>query len=408
MPAPALPNPGEPMKSRIKRIFRAAPEGLEAVVLFNSENPHLDLSFFYATDLISGGLFEGGMAILRPDGSCTILTSELEEQSARKAKDAEVLVFHGKQERNDLLVKAIGGARKVGFNARETTYANVMGLREALADAEWVDVGMALLKARMVKDSVEVARIRKASRIASKVADEIPSMLREGMTEAQLSAMLNARMQALGASGPSFATIVAFGANAAEPHYAPSTSVKLKPNDYVLCDFGALCDLYASDITRTFVFGKATNEQRRVYALVKEAQQVGFDLVKPGAACRDVHLAVAKVIDGTKYKGRFIHSTGHSLGLAVHDGGRIAAQSDQMLEEGMVFTVEPGIYVPGWGGVRIEDDVLVTRDGCELLTTAGRGLIEVPLPKAAKPTPKAQVQLKRKANGKAKASKKRR
>lgn len=371
------------MKSRIKRIFRMAPEGTEAIVLFNAEAPHLDLSFFYATDLVEGGLFEGGMAVLRPDGSCTILTSELEEQSARQAREAEVLVFHGGQERKDLLKKAVGGARKVGFNARETTYANVKHLEATLEGSEWVDVGPAMMKARLVKDAKEVSRIRKAARISSKVGEEIPAMLEEGMTEADLSAAMNARMQALGAAGPSFSTIVAFGANAAIPHYAPAAGVKLQKNSYVLCDFGAQYQLYAADITRTYVFGKANAKMREVYDLVKEAQQVGFDLVRPGAACKDIHNAVAKVIDDTKYKGRFIHSTGHSLGLSVHDGGRIAAQSDQVLEEGMVFTVEPGIYLPGWGGVRIEDDVLVTKDGCELLTTTGRDLVEVPLPKAA-------------------------
>lgn len=386
------------MKSRIKRIFRVAPEGVEAIVLFNAEAPHLDLSFFYATDLVEGGLFEGGMAVLRPDGSCTILTSELEEQSARQAKEAEVLVFHGGQERRDLLKKAVGGASKVGFNARETTYANVMHLRDTLGSTEWVDVGPSMMKARLSKDSTEVARIRKAARISSKVAEELPSMLQEGMTEAGLSAQMNARMQHHGAAGPSFSTIVAFGANAAVPHYAPAAGVKLERNSYVLCDFGAQYQLYAADITRTYVFGKANAKMREVYDLVKEAQQVGFDLVKPGAACKDVHNAVAKVIDDTKYNGRFIHSTGHSLGLSVHDGGRIAAASDQVLEEGMVFTIEPGIYLPGWGGVRIEDDVLVTKNGCELLTTSTRDLIEVPIPKAA---PKAAKVPKPKAKGKA-------
>jgi Xaa-Pro dipeptidase len=392
--------PGEPMKSRIKRIFSHAPEGTEAIVLFNAEAPHLDLSFFHATDLVEGGLFEGGMAILRPEGSCTILTSELEEQSARQAKEADVQVFHSGAERKELLRKALGGARKVGFNARETTYANVKHLQDAVAEAEWVDVGAAMLKARLIKDSKEVARIRKAARISSKVAEEIPGMLREGMTEAGLSAEMNARMQRHGAAGPSFSTIVAFGANAAVPHYAPASGVKLAKHSYVLCDFGAQHQLYAADITRTYVFGKANAKMREVYDLVREAQQVGFDLVKPGALAKDVHNAVAEVIDRTKYKGRFIHSTGHSLGLAVHDGGRIAAQSDQVLEEGMVFTVEPGIYLPGWGGVRIEDDVLVTRSGCELLTTATRDLVEVPLPKpaprkAAKKPAKGQARKKR-------------
>ncbi|MCA1813827.1 MAG: Xaa-Pro peptidase family protein [Halobacteriales archaeon] len=374
------------MKSRIQRIFAHAPEGLESIVLFNAEAPHLDHAFFYATDLVQGGLFEGGMAVLRNDGSCTILTNELEEQSARRAKEAEVLVFHNRQERNELLSKAIGGASKVGFNARETVYSNVVGLREALPGAEWVDVGSAVMQARMVKDRIEVARIRKAARIASKVADKIPQMLAEGMTESQLSAEMNAAMQRGGAAGPSFTTIVAFGENAAEPHYAPQQR-KLQKNDYVLCDFGAQFDLYASDITRTYVFGKASAKQREVYDIVRRAQQVGFDLCKAGASCKEVHDKVAEVIDRTKYKGRFIHSTGHSLGLQVHDGGRIATTSDQTLEAGMVFTVEPGIYVPGWGGVRIEDDVLITKNGCEQLTTSTRDLLEVALPK---PMPKAK------------------
>lgn len=378
------------MKSRIQRIFAHAPQGTEAVVLFNSEAPHLDLSFFHATDLVEGGLFEGSLAVLRPDGSCTILTNELEEQSARKAREAEVLVFRGREERVELLKKSVGGAMKVGFNARETTYANVRHLQETVRGVEWVDVGPAALKARLVKDGKEVARIRKAASIGSKVAQEIPGMLREGMTEMALSAAMNARMQQLGASGPSFATIVAFGTHAAEPHYAPGDR-KLRRGDYVLCDFGALHQLYASDITRTFVFGKANAKQREVYAIVKRAQQVGLDRVKAGAACKDVHDAVQAVIDRTKYKGRFIHSTGHSLGLAVHDGGRIAATSDEVLGEGMVFTVEPGIYLPEWGGVRIEDDVLVTKKGCELLTTAPRELIEVPVPaKAAKRAERAR------------------
>jgi Xaa-Pro dipeptidase len=386
------------MKSRIQRIFAHAPDGLDTIVLFNAEAPHLDHAFFYATDLVQGGLFEGGMAVLRKDGSCTILTNELEEQSARRAKEAEVLVFHNKQERNELLNKAVGTPGKVGFNARETVYTNVMGLRAAMPGAEWVDVGLAVLKARMVKDRVEVSRIRKAARIASKVADDIPGMLREGMTESELSAEMNAAMQRLGASGPSFLTIVAFGENAAEPHYAPQQR-ELRKGDYVLCDFGAQFELYASDVTRTFVFGKAGAKQREVYDIVRRAQQVGFDACKAGASAKDVHDQVAQVIDRTKYKGRFIHSTGHSLGLQVHDGGRLAGTSDQVLEAGNVFTVEPGIYLPGWGGVRIEDDVLITKQGCDILSTSGRELVEVPVAKA-EPKAKAKAKPARRAGKK--------
>lgn len=370
------------MRSRVRRIFQRAPEGLDAIVLANGEAPHLDLSFFYATDLVEGGLFEGGLAVLEPDGRCTVLTSELEEQSGRRAREAEVLVFRGRRERTALLRKALEGARRVGFNGRETTYANVEALRHAVPGAEWVDVGGALLEARLVKDAREVARIRRAARIASRVAEEIPSLLREGLRETELSAEVNARMERLGAAGPSFATIVAFGANAAEPHYAPAASRRLRRDEFVLCDFGAQVELYASDLTRTYVFGRATPRQREVHRIVRRAHAAGIAAVRPGALAKDVHARVARVIDRTRYRGRFIHSTGHSLGLSVHDGGRIAAGSELVLEEGMVFTIEPGIYVPGWGGVRIEDDVLVTKNGCETLTTAARDLVEVPAPRA--------------------------
>jgi Xaa-Pro dipeptidase len=364
------------MKSRIRSIFKRAPKTVDAIVLFNAEAPHMDMSFFYATDLVEGGLFEGGGAVIHRDGSCQVLSSLLEEQSARKGREAEVLVFTTGKERTEHLKKSVGKAKTIGINAHELTYQNFLYLKKALPGRKFVDVTDAVMKARLYKDEVELERLRRACKLVSKVGDEIPKMLVPGMTEMELSAEINDRMQRYGASGPSFQTIVAFGENAAEPHYSPAER-RLKKGDYVLCDFGAFYKMYASDITRTFVFGRATKEMRTVYEIVQEAQEVGFKMIHHGAKASDVHMAVEKVINSTKYKGRFIHSTGHSIGLAVHDGGRIAALSDTTLEETMAFTVEPGIYVPKWGGVRIEDDVVVTKTGCKMLTTAGRDLVEV-------------------------------
>lgn len=365
------------MRSRVKRLFSQSPKNLDAFVSLNGEAPHLDLAFFYLTDLVEGGIFEGNACAAFPDGRMEILTNTLEEQSARRAKNARVRVYRTRDDREAMLRKSLAGRKRIGFNGREVTHTAWQSLRRSLPKgARLVDVSGAVLKARMVKDAVEIERLQRAAEIVSRVADAIPDLLTEGTTEKEHAAEVNHRMQKAGAAGPSFHTITSFGENAAEPHANP-TDRKLKKGDFALFDFGALLQLYASDITRTYVFGRASREQREIYETVHEAQQVGFDSIRHGATGKEVHSAVEAVINKTKYKGRFIHGTGHSIGLAVHDGGRIAAMSEDVLETGMAFTVEPGIYIPGFGGVRIEDDVLVTKTGCKLLTTAKRELVEV-------------------------------
>jgi Xaa-Pro dipeptidase len=180
-----------------------------------------------------------------------------------------------------------------------------------------------------------------------------------------------------GASGRSFATIVAFGPHGAEPHYWPGDS-PLAPGQSIVCDFGALHRRYICDITRSFHFGPRDDEMRAVHEKVEEAQRAALDAIRPGVPAKDVHLAAAGVIDASRWKGRLTHGVGHSIGLAVHDGWGYGAKATDLIEEGMAFTVEPGIYLPGKGGVRIEDDVVVTKDGFEFLTTAPRGYLEVP------------------------------
>ncbi|MFO7992509.1 MAG: M24 family metallopeptidase, partial [Thermoplasmata archaeon] len=142
--------------------------------------------------------------------------------------------------------------------------------------------------------------------------------------------------------------------------------------DFVLMDFGALYDRYRSDITRTYVLGEASEKQKKIYDVVAEAQQRALDLIEPGVKGEDVHNAAAEYIDGTEFKGKFTHGLGHSIGLATHDGSGLSPSVDITLEPGMVYTVEPGVYLPGFGGVRIEDDIVVTEDGCEILTSANR------------------------------------
>lgn len=364
------------MKARVQRIFGALEEPVDLVVLTNGVEPHLDLSFFYVTDLVLGGLFERSAAVCAPDGRVEVLTSPLEEPSARRAPEAAITIFQNQDERTALLADRLKGVRTIGINGNEAVHADVEAVRKLAPDAKLVDVGKAVQKARLVKDRIELERMRKAADVASAVAAEIPALLEAGMREYELAAEIGYRMQKRGASGPSFSTIVAFGETSAEPHYTPSDR-RLEKGQFVLCDFGAYLAKYASDITRTWVYGKGTDEMRAIYETVRRAQEAALATIAPGVKGGTVHEAVARVIDASPWKGRMTHSTGHTLGLGVHDGGVMHPRYDLTLEEGMVLTVEPGIYVPGLGGVRIEDDVVVTRNGVESLTDADKAYREV-------------------------------
>ncbi len=357
------------MRDRVRRIFANVADDIEVVILQNGSDAHVDQSFFYATDLVAGGTFERATAILHRDGSAELLVPSLEESSARKAPDATVSTYQKADDRKDWLKKALAGITKAGINPTELTTADHGLLKSTLTELELVDVGPAVAGARAVKDKTELARIRKACHIVSEVADMLPTLFRDGLKEYELAAEISYAMQKRGASGPSFETIVAFGEGGAEPHYHPG-DVAMGKSQFVLCDFGARYHKYASDLTRTWIRGPETKELRDIYDTVLRAELAALDAVKAGVKGGDVHIAAQTVIDASPWKGRFIHSVGHSLGLAVHDGPALHPRHDWTLEEGMVVTIEPGIYVPGLGGVRIEDDIVVTRDGYELLTTA--------------------------------------
>lgn len=352
---------------KLKKIFSHAPE-VDAIVLMNARSPYLDKSFFYATGLLSG-LFEGCVAILYPD-HLEVISSALEEESAKKG-GFDVSVFTKKEEREKLLKDKLKNLKKIGINADEMTYASLLTLKKA-SQAEFLNVSKAIRKARLKKDAEELSSIKKACSIISEVADEVPSMVKEKMTELELAAEINYAMQKKGALQPAFSTLICFGENASEPHHSSGKTV-LKKGDFILCDMGAEYKKYVSDITRTYIFREPDPEQVKMYETVLESQKIALDTMKEGIQARDVHMKVKEFLD-SKYKGRFIHGLGHTIGLSVHDGEGMNIDSDLILEEGMVFTVEPGVYIPGVGGVRIEDDVVVKKEGIEILTNAKKEL----------------------------------
>ena len=177
-------------------------------------------------------------------------------------------------------------------------------------------------------------------------------------------------------AGPSFETIVASGPNSAIPHHTP-TDRTVEQGDFVKCDFGALLDGYHSDMTRTVVVGSAAEWQREMYAVVAAAQQAGRDAVRPGISCRDVDARARAIVDSSDFSGRFVHPLGHGVGLEIHEQPTLIATATDTLAERMPVTIEPGIYLPGRGGVRIEDTVVVRPDGAEVLTATTRELLEL-------------------------------
>lgn len=220
---------------------------------------------------------------------------------------------------------------------------------------------------RAVKEGEEIAALRKSCRIAAKAFGLVRPRIKTGRTEMSVYRELEDVMQAMGAKGPSFDMIVAFGPNSAKPHHATSER-KLKNNEAVLLDYGCLYGHYCSDITRTWFHGRAPEDFKKVYAIVAAAHKAGLAAVKAGVKASAVDAAARGLIVDAGYGQYFTHGTGHGVGLEIHEFPRVNAPSQAVLRAGMAVTVEPGIYLHGRFGVRIEDSVLVTRTGCEILT----------------------------------------
>jgi Xaa-Pro dipeptidase len=366
------------MKARVQKIFERLDPKPEALLLANSTDPHLDQSFFYVFG-VPAGLFEGSVAIAHPDGEVDVLSSPLEAETAHQAAktDPHVKVHVVSREETDKLVgKLVGKPKTLALHYREVTHDWFVRFDQLFPGVAWTDASDAIRRTRVVKDAGEIELLRKAAAIGSAVGREIPSTLREGMTELELAADMEYRMGKHGANGRSFSTIVAFGPHSAEPHYQPGAT-KLRSGDSIVCDFGAIYQRYVCDITRSFHFGTRDDELQRIHDTVEKAQAAALAAIRPGVPSKEVHLAAERVINDSPWKGRLTHGVGHSIGLAVHDGWSYGATAEDHLEVGMAMTVEPGIYLPGKGGVRIEDDVVVTKDGFEFLSTTPRSYLEV-------------------------------
>jgi Xaa-Pro aminopeptidase len=276
---------------------------------------------------------------------------------------------------------------RVGFEAAHLTVSRHTWLTAKLAAA--TDGAVFLMptegvveRARIVKDSYEIATLREAARRLSRVAGQMPEEVRAGRTEREVAAAIDWRIRDAGFVRTAFDTIVAAGPNAALPHARPGER-RLAEGDLVVLDFGGVYESYCVDLTRTVVLGPADSRVRTVYQAVRNARDAAIRSVAPGRSRFDIDRAARESLERDGLADAFRHGTGHGLGIEVHEDPRIVRRRpdvdtrDEPLAPGMVFTIEPGVYFPGWGGVRIEDDVLVTENGVDVLTDADAELLEM-------------------------------
>lgn len=265
--------------------------------------------------------------------------------------------------------------RHVGFEASHLTYEEYDALAKSVPGrTRLAPLGGILEQLRAVKSPPEIEKIRASVVLNSQAFAGAMASFRAGMTERELAAEIDHQMRLLGADAPAFDTIVASGVHAALPHARPEAR-PIERNALLLIDMGAQAEGYASDMTRMAFPGKPGPVVRSRYAAVLEAQRAAIAAVKPGVPAAEVDRAARKVLRRHGLDKRFIHSTGHGLGLEIHEAPRIGGNVDQALEAGMAITIEPGIYIEGWGGIRIEDTVLVTATGCEVLTPTPKELL---------------------------------
>jgi Xaa-Pro aminopeptidase len=269
------------------------------------------------------------------------------------------------------------GCCRLGVEGQHLSVEDYLRLASTLgSDFRLCPAPALVAQARTIKDSEEIKRIRAAAILGGSLFERILKVLRRRTTEAAVAAEVEYAARTAGAEGMSFPTIIVSGERSALPHGRPGNE-PIQSGGFVVCDFGVILSGYCSDRTRTVYVGRPTREARRVYQAVREAQQAAIESVRPGRCAGEVDRVARKVLQGHGLGKYFTHSTGHGVGLEIHEAPRIAAGQSEVLQSGMLITVEPGVYLPGKWGVRIEDMVLVTEQGCEVLAPSSTELIAV-------------------------------
>jgi Xaa-Pro aminopeptidase len=347
---------------------RFADAGLDALLVTKRENVRY----------LAGFTGSAGVLLVTPDDALFVTDGRYTERSKEElgaaGVDARIEIGLTASAQLETLVGAVAKGARLGLEDQTVTWAQQREYADAFVNVELVPAGALVEALRRVKDAGEIDRIRRACAIADEAFQALLPRLAEGLTERAFALELEFAMRERGASGNSFDPIIASGPNGAKPHHMPSDRV-IQRNEMVVCDFGCIVDGYCSDMTRTVSVGDPGPDARRVYDVVLESQQAGRALVAADVACADVDHASRAVIADAGWADAFSHSTGHGVGLEIHEAPRVSSIASDTLLVGDVVTVEPGVYLPGIGGVRIEDTVVVGAQGAEPLTLTPKDLV---------------------------------
>ncbi len=356
----------EQRRQRLVPVLRE--EGLDALLVSNAVN----------VTYLTGFSGESSHLILGRERTLLVSDARFTEQLASECPGLEVIIRPPEQNLYQAVAAALGklGLHTVGFESAHVSVAEAELLRDLAKGVAWKPVRDRVETLRAIKDASEVEQIREAVAIAERAFAAFRALLREEDHEKDLSDAMEAHVRRAGGTCTSFPTIVAAGERAALPH-APPTKRTVGDSDLLLVDWGASGRFYKSDLTRVLPLRRISPKLQEVYAVVAEAQRRAMQAISPGVKGAVVDEAARATIRDAGYGACFGHGLGHGLGLQVHEAPSLRPNSETVLQPGMVVTVEPGIYLPGWGGVRIEDDVLVTPEGHEVLTHAPKELAEL-------------------------------
>lgn len=355
---------------RVRQVLRE--QGLDAVIVTHPSN-RFWLSGYTGEDIPPNE--SAGHLVIAPEAAFLVTSRLNAEQARHEARGFTVYDRERDFAKADAALVRELGARRVGFENFAILFRDYQTLRDELGvDVELVALGSALDDLRAVKTDDEIARIARAQDVTDRAFMQVVSSIQPGQTEREIAWRLEQALRELGAEGAAFPIAVASGPNAALPHYRP-TDRRVQPGEPIVIDMGALVDGYCADLTRTVWIGTATEQLERVFGVVLAALDAAELGIRAGITGREADSLAREVIDQAGFGDYFTHSLGHGVGVRVHEAPALSPREERPLEAGHVVTIEPGVYIPGWGGVRIEDLAVVEPGGLRLLTTAPKRVV---------------------------------
>ncbi|MFL0251574.1 M24 family metallopeptidase [Clostridium neuense] len=351
-------------KSRIDKLRDAMKsKNIDGVLLVGDPN----------RNYMSGFTGDESFSIITLNRAIFITDSRFTEQARQQVKDYEVVQY------NTTFSEFLGkmaeelGIKTLAFEEDVLTFSTYSEYKKSLK-CDFVPLNGIVEELRLIKDETEIEKIKKAANIADKAFEHMLTFIKKGMTEREVGLELEFTMKKMGAKDLSFPSIVASGERSCLPH-GQATNKVLEEGDFLTLDFGCIYEDYCSDMTRTIVIGKPSDKMKEIYDIVLKANEAAIPVIKSGIICKAIDKVSRDIISSYGYGDNFGHGLGHGVGREIHEEPRLSPRGDVVLREGMIVTDEPGIYIPGFGGVRIEDLILVKKDSCEVISKSPKNLI---------------------------------